>query len=475
MGNVVDKYIVNADYFETIRNFRGTKRKHTEDNDSDELEQAMHLSKKKKMKKKLLSTPQYIYQALFKDGTDSDITLVALQKEWKLHKVYLCQSPYFASMFSGSWKETNESVVHIKIVDPKITVDSLYTVLGSLYFNELDLEPQQLVSVLATAALFQLDSMCEKCAEVMIETLDVENAINYYNASVEYGVLSLKEASFNWLLANLLTCIRNVPDVLCTISVELMTALISSPNLFVVQTESSIYFLLQTWLYYILNPSERKSGNKQQILTQSSEYFESLFDGTEFLLTEKGKEFIPPFRALRMQHLINLLDDISRIQMDHIIPMEWLTNAINSAWISLLKFDHGMDRGPRHCTEEEINQQGLRCGRVLPDDTEHMWRWTGFYSGLDLVWTFKNHCIKVRRNHRSNDVGSMLSMAKRRYIVCRFTVAKLNNQRQIEYIEKTPIQTFRLLRHDEVLVMNLKSDLTFPVYLLGELLLVNSE
>lgn len=75
------------------------------------------------MKKKLLSTPQYIYQALFKDGTDSDITLVALQKEWKLHKVYLCQSPYFASMFSGSWKETNESVVHIKIVDPKITVD----------------------------------------------------------------------------------------------------------------------------------------------------------------------------------------------------------------------------------------------------------------------------------------------------------------------------------------------------------------
>lgn len=51
---------------------------------------------------------------------------------------------------------------------------ALYTVLGSLYFNELDLEPQQLVSVLATAALFQLDSMCEKCAEVMIETLDVE-------------------------------------------------------------------------------------------------------------------------------------------------------------------------------------------------------------------------------------------------------------------------------------------------------------
>lgn len=50
----------------------------------------------------------------------------------------------------------------------------MYTVLGSLYFNELELEREQLVSVLATAALFQLESLSERCAEVMIETLDVE-------------------------------------------------------------------------------------------------------------------------------------------------------------------------------------------------------------------------------------------------------------------------------------------------------------
>lgn len=55
----------------------------------------------------------------------------------------------------------------------------MFTVLGSLYCNELDLEPDQLVSTLATAALFQLDSMCDKCAEVMIETVDVEVSNNY--------------------------------------------------------------------------------------------------------------------------------------------------------------------------------------------------------------------------------------------------------------------------------------------------------
>lgn len=150
-----------------------------------------------------------------------------------------------------------------------------------------------------------------------------------------------------------------------------MTALISSPNLFVVQTESSIYYLLQFWLYIILNPSKKNSGNRQQILVESSEYFQKLYgqllfskipleiilfqhiifsinffpDGKEFLLTEKGKEFSPPFRALRIQHLINLLDDMKRIKNDKIIPEEWLNEATNSAWLSLLKFDHGMSRG----------------------------------------------------------------------------------------------------------------------------------
>ncbi|EEB13890.1 hypothetical protein Phum_PHUM264430 [Pediculus humanus corporis] len=340
MGNVIEKYVVSTGYLEILRTFSIRKRKLTENENPDELEESVHVAKKRRLKKKLLSTPQYIYQVLFVDGTDSDITLIALGKEWKLHKVYLCQSPYFASMFSGSWKEANENIVHIKIIDPKITVDSLYT-----------------------------------------------NALSYYNAALEYGVMSLKEASFNWLLANLLTSIRNIPDILCSISVDLMTALISSPNLFVVQTESSIYYLLQFWLYIILNPSKKNSGNRQQILIESSEYFQKLYDGKEFLLTEKGKEFSPPFRALRIQHLINLLDDMKRIKNDKIIPEEWLNEATNSAWLSLLKFDHGMSRGTRRCTEEEMNKFSLRCGRILPDDGEHMWRWTGFYSGLDLVWT----------------------------------------------------------------------------------------
>lgn len=51
---------------------------------------------------------------------------MALGKVWHLHRVYLCQSPYFATMFNGSWKEATENFIKIKITDPKITLDCKY-------------------------------------------------------------------------------------------------------------------------------------------------------------------------------------------------------------------------------------------------------------------------------------------------------------------------------------------------------------
>lgn len=38
-----------------------------------------------------MATSHYIYKTLFLDGIKSDVTIEALNYEWKLHKVYLCQ------------------------------------------------------------------------------------------------------------------------------------------------------------------------------------------------------------------------------------------------------------------------------------------------------------------------------------------------------------------------------------------------
>lgn len=48
------------------------------------------------------------------------------------------------------------------------------TVFGSLYLDEVTIDPKDVISVLATATLFQLDELINRCSEVMIETVNAE-------------------------------------------------------------------------------------------------------------------------------------------------------------------------------------------------------------------------------------------------------------------------------------------------------------
>lgn len=131
-------------------------------------------------RKKLNSTTDYIYTALFVEQRNSDVAVRALGKVWNLHKIYLCQSPYFASLFSGSWRErASDAYANVEVVDPQVTLDGLDVVFGSLYNNEVTIDPKQVVAVLAAATLFQLEGLIERCGEVMVETITAEVSFEY--------------------------------------------------------------------------------------------------------------------------------------------------------------------------------------------------------------------------------------------------------------------------------------------------------
>lgn len=38
-----------------------------------------------------MSTSKYIYKSLFEEGKGSDVKIIALNKEWNLHRIYLSQ------------------------------------------------------------------------------------------------------------------------------------------------------------------------------------------------------------------------------------------------------------------------------------------------------------------------------------------------------------------------------------------------
>ncbi|MEQ2220602.1 Germ cell-less protein-like 1 [Ilyodon furcidens] len=112
--------------------------------------------------KKLKSTSKYIYQTLFLNGENSDIRICALGQEWNLHKVYLCQSGYFSSMFSGSWKESSMMEINLEIPDQNIDAEALQVVFGSLYRDDVLIKPSRVISILAAACMLQLVGIHEK-------------------------------------------------------------------------------------------------------------------------------------------------------------------------------------------------------------------------------------------------------------------------------------------------------------------------
>lgn len=250
-----------------------------------------------------------------------------------------------------------------------------------MYSDEIEIDAKGVISVLATATLFHLDGIIDKCAEVMIESINAETAINYYEAACQYGCQNVKKSAFVWLEINLLCIYTKYPNLLRQISIELMTALISSPDLYVMQTEYSLYTLLRNWIYLRLHPNydpENPQHQAQQLeelklQQQSNEsnntssssslsnspsdrspitsndivqnFFTSRREKRSFLSTPDGQQFLKPFLALRTQYLTNHHMDLKIVLNDNIIPKEWLHNHVLSNWNSILKVDHLPEEG----------------------------------------------------------------------------------------------------------------------------------
>jgi BTB/POZ domain-containing protein 13 len=86
-------------------------------------------------------------------------------------------------MFNGNWRESNMDHVNITIVDPNVNLESLDVTLGSLYQDEISVEPADVIPIIATATLFQLEGLIEQCSSIMEETINIETVAKYYETS----------------------------------------------------------------------------------------------------------------------------------------------------------------------------------------------------------------------------------------------------------------------------------------------------
>lgn len=474
MGGLLSSSLVNSKHIvSNVTQFViGQKRKRVEIESDEEINKVIDLALHTPKRKKLVTTAQYIYQTLYEEGKNSDLTVEALGHQFHLHRIYLCQSPYFASMFGGAWLEYNKKYVAIDIIDPQITIDSLKIVFGSLYNDEITLNPTEIVPILASATMFQLDSIIDKCREVMIETINPKSAMMYYNAACQYADKKLQETCMQWFLVNLMTFYYY--GSLCylrTIPIPLMTRLVANPDLFVVQTEFSLYVMLKFWMFMHVHPDLANDPSIKDINT----FYSSRTDENPYLLTKQGEDFILAFQGLRVHNLISHHMDVEAVQRDNIIPRSWLNPAVLKQWKIMLKVNQNEDKGPSsELVDELFLSKSLRCGRILNEKDRHMWRWTGFHYGMDLLMVTDGASLSIKRNHRP-EFEQLLSFQTVRRLAIRVTVATLNEQRQILFQQTTGIKSVSLSKTEELQLMTFDKDITFPLIISANILFTSPE
>ncbi|KAM6232102.1 germ cell-less protein-like 1 isoform 3-T3 [Spheniscus humboldti] len=407
-------------------------------------------------RKKLKSTSKYIYQTLFLNGENSDIKICALGEEWNLHKIYLCQSGYFSSMFSGSWKESSMNIIELEIPDQNIDIEALQVAFGSLYRDDVLIKPSRVVALLAAACMLQLDGLIQQCGETMKETINAKTVCGYYNSAGTYGLDSVKKKRDNytfgsrmlrcleWLLNNLMT--HQSVELFKELSINLMKQLISSSNLFVMQVEMDVYTALKKWMFLQLVPSW--NGSLKQLLTEADAWFakrrKDFEDDIAFLESEQGNAFLSVFTHLRLQYIISDLASARIIERDSLIPSEWLSSVYKQQWFAMLRAEQDNDIGPQEINKEELEGNSMRCGRKLAKDGDYCWRWTGFNFGFDLLVTYTNRYIIFKRNTLNQPCSGSVSLQPRRNIAFRLRLASFDSSGKIICSRTTGYQILTL-------------------------------
>lgn len=161
-----------------------------------------------------------------------------------------------------------------------------------------------------------------------------------------------------------------------------MSQLVHSPDLVLVETECSLYMMLNTWMFARVQraadedsatataaDSDAETGDtsadasdsdRGTSLTALRTLIRDSVDGDEtamsllvrarkhkvaFLETEAGRPFEPLFRQLRLQNLLNHPLDLVMVVNDNVIPMSWLQRPLFEQWHSMLLVDATSDAG----------------------------------------------------------------------------------------------------------------------------------
>ncbi|XP_055848467.1 kelch-like protein 5 [Episyrphus balteatus] len=180
-----------------------------------------------------------------KDNLFCDVTLISSDDQCKInaHKVVLAgASKYFLAMFGGSFRESNEKEVKLQIDS-----QSLKLVINYIYTATIGLSTYEVVEILKTAHLFELETLKNECCDFMGRHLSISNCLEIASLADHYNLNNLYEISENYICDNFKEVRNNDDDEFLNLNCDILNKLISS-NKLQLESEEEVFNCIQSWV-----------------------------------------------------------------------------------------------------------------------------------------------------------------------------------------------------------------------------------
>lgn len=136
------------------------------------------------------------FELLLKNKEFSDVTIIAHDKNFNLHKCILAAfSDVFETMLKSDMKEKSQNTV--EIADIKYEV--LQELFRFIYTGEVNEINDVAAELLVAADKYHVIGLKALCEETMADNLTKDNAIEYLNLAVDNNAEHLKADIINWL------------------------------------------------------------------------------------------------------------------------------------------------------------------------------------------------------------------------------------------------------------------------------------
>ncbi|XP_008552054.1 kelch-like protein 5 [Microplitis demolitor] len=184
----------------------------------------------------------------------TDIVLIAGDKRFAAHRLVLSAgSEYFAAMFTTSLRESNQTEIELKKVDP----DALWSLIQYCYTGCIELQEESVETLLATASLLQIDAVVKACCQFLIKQLHPSNCLGIRMFADAQGCGNLLSVAHTYTTVHFMEVMKNQEFLL--LSADDVAKLLESDDLNI-PDEEIVFQALMSWLQYDLDNRRKDVG-----------------------------------------------------------------------------------------------------------------------------------------------------------------------------------------------------------------------